>query len=170
MSLCASTESMCLCKKEVRLAQECGHCLVREIPARLVILHASFIITGLIQLRERESQRPLRTHTQHCTGEHSCPSWESNYLRTGLQGVWFNAEGGTCGNMAAFLLMLKWVGWDVAFERSTETDVKRTQIHTKNICLGLFQDLCIWSAYKWNNETTNNETSNIQFDQMHEIE
>lgn len=51
------------------MAQECGHCLVREIPESVVILHASFIITGLVQLRERA--RGYFIHTRSIVHENT---------------------------------------------------------------------------------------------------
>lgn len=49
------------------MAQECGHSFAREIAVSVVILHASFIITGLIQLREREMERAPEAISYTCT-------------------------------------------------------------------------------------------------------
>lgn len=69
------------------MALQCGQRIVHEIAVSVVILYASFIITGLIQLREREPEATsyahahmdthmymhALTHTKHCKREHRCP-------------------------------------------------------------------------------------------------
>lgn len=108
----ASMESMCLCKREVRLAQECGHCLVREIPESVVILHASFIITGLVQLRERARGQLIHTHaalymrTQLSTvGKPFFSDWAAGCVVQGRGGnSW---QYGSCNNINADM---SWLG------------------------------------------------------------
>lgn len=67
----------------------------------MVILHASFIITGLVQLRERA--RGHLVHTRSIVHENTAVHREKVFLfGFMLQGVWFSAEGVTHGNMAVF--------------------------------------------------------------------
>lgn len=80
------------------MARECGQCLVREIPASVLILHASFIIAGLIQLRERA--RGHFIHTRSIVQENTA-------VRRGKVSL-FGLGCGVCGRTLRGALVAIW--------------------------------------------------------------